>query len=403
MKIAYFDCFSGISGDMCLGALVGAGLSLKKIEKELKRLPVRGYSLSEKKVRRAGIAATKVDVVLSSGTRGQSAEVKKWKDIQKIIKTSSLPDDIKQKGQEIFRRLFEAESRAHGESINKVHLHELGGLDCLIDIFGTLIGLELHGIKSIYASPINLGSGSVQTMHGRLPVPAPATTEILRELPVYSSGIPFELTTPTGAAILKSISKGFGEMPVFVLKKIGVGAGTREFKNSPNILRILIGDIYKKSSNETVTVIETNIDDMNPQIYEYLMEKLFRKGALDVCMTQVIMKKARPGIRLSVLCDKNRRDDLIGMILKETTTIGVRYYEASRVTMERGLKDLQTRYGKIRLKISKFRGTDPFSGQGTGLKYTPEYEDCKRIAKKSGVPLLEVIEEAKRAAKGKIK
>lgn len=383
---------------MCLGALVNAGVPLKKIEKCLKKLPVKGYSLTEKKVSRAGFAATKVDVIQKAAcpaSRSEAGEGKKWKDIKKIIKTSALSDDIKQKCHESFRRLFEAEARVHGESINKVHLHELGSVDCLIDIFGTLIGLELLGVKRIYASPVNLGGGSVQTLHGTLPVPAPATAEILRDVPVYSSGIPFELTTPTGAAILKSISEGFGEMPVFIPEKIGIGAGSREFENRPNILRILIGDIYKKPFNEKVTVIETNIDDMNPQIYEYLIEKLFREGALDVYMTQVIMKKTRPGIKLSVLCDKNRRDDLISLIIKETTTIGVRYYETSRVTMDRGLKDVQTKYGKIRLKISKFGNSN--------LKYTPEYENCKKIAKERGVPLLEVIEEAKRAAKGKIK
>ncbi len=394
MKIAYFDCFSGISGDMCLGAIVDAGAPLEEILKNLRKLPVKGYSLSEKKVRRSGFTATKVEVVLKSRVKHNS-EPRKWKDIQKIIKASSLSDDIKKKGHKIFRILFEAESKVHGESINKVHLHELGGVDCLIDIFGTLIGLELLGIKSVYSSPVNLGGGTIKTVHGTIPVPAPATTEILRDVPVYLSGIPFELTTPTGAAILKSISKGFGVIPVFNLVKTAIGAGSRELEVMPNILRILIGDIYKKSNVETVTVIETNIDDMNPQIYEYLIEKLLLKGALDVYMTQVIMKKTRPGIELSVLCHKDRRDDLINLILKETTTIGVRYYETRRIKMDRRLTDVQTKYGKIRLKISKFKDSK--------LKYIPEYEDCKKIARESDVPLLEVFEEVRRSAKRKMK
>jgi uncharacterized protein (TIGR00299 family) protein len=404
LKIAYFDCFSGISGDMCLGALVDAGASIKEIEKKIRKLPFKGYSLSEKRVRRSGFKATQVEVIMESATkipspsatrRGKKAEVRKWADIKKIIKTAALSEDIKQKAHEIFRRLFEAESRVHGESIHKVHLHELGCVDCLVDIFGTLIGLELLGVERVHSSPINLGQGSVQTVHCTLPVPAPATAEILKNVPVYSSGIPFELTTPTGAAIIKSISTGFGETPVFSPETIGNGAGSMKFKNRPNILRVLIGNMYKNSFHENVTVIEANIDDMNPQIYEYLIEKLLREGALDVYMTHIIMKKTRPGIKLSVLCDENRRDDLIGLILKETTTIGARYYKTSRIAMDRKFQDIQTKHGIVKFKISNYKNSN--------LKYTPEYDDCKKIAKKTGIPLLEIIEEAQRKAKRKIK
>lgn len=391
MKIAYFDCFSGISGDMCLGALVDAGAPLKDIKKKLMGLHLRGYRLTEKKVLRAGIAATKVDVVLSSGPAGHSTG-RKWGDIQKVVRDSSLPGDIRQKGLDIFRLLFDAESKVHGMPFKKTHLHELGAVDCMIDIFGTLIGLDLLGIKEVCASPVNLGAGFVETAHGAMPVPAPATAEILKNVPVYSSGPSVELTTPTGAAILKRLSSAFGEFSVFAPEKIGLGAGAGDFKRRPNILRIFIGDLREKKTAEGITVIETNIDDMNPQAYEYLYERLFAEGALDVSMTHTIMKKMRPGVKLSVLCNVAVRDDLILLILRETTSIGVRYYEASRVTMERYSRQARTKHGSVRIKTSSL---------GEIEKSYPEYEDCKAIARRSGVPLLEVIDGAKMAAAGK--
>jgi uncharacterized protein (TIGR00299 family) protein len=392
MKIAYFDCFSGISGDMCLGALVDAGAPLEEMAKRLKCLPVKGYRLTEKKVFRAGVAATKVDVVLSSADASKHAAGKRWDDIGKAIRASSLSEDIKQKGLDIFRLLFDAESKVHGVPLKKIHLHELGAVDCLVDVFGTLIGLDLLGVKEVCSSAVNLGAGSVETAHGAMPVPAPATAEILKNVPVYSAGPSFELATPTGAAILKLLSRSFGDMPVFAPEKIGLGAGKGDFKRSPNILRIFIGDLRGEKTTEDVTVIETNIDDMNPQAYEYLYERLFAEGALDVSMTQTVMKKMRPGIKLSVLCSGAVRNDLILLILRETTSIGVRYYAASRVTMQRARRDVDTLHGKVRIKTSSF---------GEVEKSYPEYEDCKTIARRSGVPLLEVIDEAKRAAAGK--
>ena len=389
MKIAYFDCFSGISGDMCLGALVDAGVLLKDIEKELKKLAVKGYALSERKVRRAGISATKVDVTLTN-TKGKGHGARRWADIEKIIRDSSLSDGIKQKGHGIFKRLFEAEAKVHGETVYKVHLHELGAVDCLVDIFGTLIGLDLLGVDAVYSSAVNLGSGFVKTGHGFLPVPAPATAEMLKKVPVYMSETPYELTTPTGAAILKSLSAGFGEMPLCVPEKIGTGAGERDMRSSPNILRMLIGQMYRPALHGPVTVIETNIDDMNPQIYEYLFETLLKKGALDVYMTQVIMKKMRPGIKLTVLCERQRMDEIIGVIFSETTSIGVRYYETSRTTMDRRFQSVETGHGKAMVKISGAGGTD--------IKCMPEYEDCKKIAALSGRPVSEIMEEAKKAA-----
>ena len=366
MKIAYFDCFSGISGDMCLGALVDAGVSLRDMEKELKKLPVKGYSLVAKKVIRGGLSATKVDVVLSK-KNVPVPEIRKWKDISGIIRESKLSEEIKKRGHAIFRVLFEAEAEAHDESPVNVHLHELSALDCIVDIFGTLIGLSLLGVDAVYSSPINLGSGFVKTAHGILPVPAPATAGILKNVLVYSSDVPFELTTPTGAAILKAVSKNFGAMPCFQYEKVGAGAGNRDIKNRPNVLRIFIGEMDGKSSTGVVTVIETNIDDMNPQIFEYLIDELFSRGALDVYLTQVIMKKTRPAVKLSVICNSDKKNDLIGIILKETTSIGVRYFETQRVTLDREIKEFHLKYGTVRVKTSR-------TGKSL-VKSSPEFED----------------------------
>ncbi len=385
--IAYFDCFSGISGDMCLGALVDAGAPLEDIERELKKLRVRGYSLAKRKVRRAGFASTKVDVVTEGGG-GSGA--RKWADIRRVAQTSSLPEDMKVKGLKIFKTLFEAEAAVHGLNVGRTHLHELGAVDCLVDVFGALVGLDLLGVKTVRASAVNLGGGSVKTAHGVLPVPAPATAYILKGVPVYQAGESFELTTPTGAAILKTLSEGFGEMPFFTVGKIGAGAGKRDPGERPNILRIFIGKEDREREEGDVSVIETNIDDMNPQIYEYLAGRLLKEGALDVFLTQVIMKKMRPGVKMTVLCPGAKRNDMIGIILEETTSLGVRWHEVSRVTMARESREVRTRYGRVRVKISRFEGI---------RKATPEYEDCRIIAEKSGVPLGEVIEEARGEAK----
>jgi uncharacterized protein (TIGR00299 family) protein len=385
--IAYFDCFSGISGDMCLGALVDAGAPLGVIEKNLKKLRIGGFSIRGKKVRRSGLAATKVDVVIKGESR--KGNVRGWEDIRRIIKNSSLGDDVNENAEKIFRTLFEAEASVHGVRVNKAHLHELGAIDCLVDVFGTLIALDLLGVKTVHSSPVNLGGGTVKTSHGILPVPAPATAEILRGVPVYQSGIPFELTTPTGAAIVRTLSENFGEMPSFSVERLGVGAGSREIHGRPNVLRIMIGNITGKPEEGRVTLIETNIDDMNPQVYDYLTEKLLRNGALDVFLTQVIMKKMRPGVKLSVLCNEEKRDALIAIIFRETTSIGVRYHAMPRLTMERKLKKIPTKHGRVRVKFSRW---------GNIRKTMPEYEDCKIIAEERGVPLLDVFEEAKKAA-----
>jgi uncharacterized protein (TIGR00299 family) protein len=444
LKIAYFDCFSGISGDMCLGALVDAGVSLKKLLRELEKIPLKGYEIRVRKVRRAGISATKADVILKAKSKELRATT--WKDIEKIIHKSSLSKETKEKGLKVFKRLFKAEAKIHGDTFEHIHLHELSAIDCLVDVFGTIIGFDILEVNKIYSSPVNLGSGSVKTEHGILPVPAPASAEIFKGIPVYSTDINYELTTPTGAALVKELSSEFGNLPLMHIEHIGLGAGNKNFKDTPNVLRLFIGNttpppippfrqyvgrtyqggkkrglgnppihslekldpatphlakphspspLWQRGvrgdlkaglinlSDEMATVIEANIDDMNPQIYEYVMERLFKEGALDVFLTQVIMKKGRPGIKLTVLSKETERENLIKIILKETSTIGLRFYEVKRRVLQREIKWVDTEFGKVRIKFSKL-GNDI-------LKATPEYEDCKRIAKKLNMPLIEVM------------
>lgn len=384
--IVYFDCFSGISGDMILGALVDAGVPLEKLQSELSRLPVKGYTLSARTVKRSGLRAAKVDVIIENSTKSsvKKQQTKKWRDIEKIIKNSSLPAHIKKKGLAIFKRLFEAEARVHGGRYDRIHLHELSAVDCIVDIFGALIGLDILGIDRIYSSALNLGGGIVKTEHGVLPVPAPATVELLRGLPVYSSDISFELTTPTGAVLISSLADGFGHMPRMNIAKVGVGAGTQNFKKRANILRMIVDEETGITPvSDEVAVIETNIDDMNPQVYEFVMDRLFEVGALDVFLTQVIMKKGRPGIQLSVLCYEDLMDKVTDIILKETTSIGVRFYRVKRNTLQREITSLKTRFGSVHIKITHLDKKQK--------KKSVEYEDCKKIAKKYNIPLLEVM------------
>lgn len=386
--IAYFDCFAGISGDMCLGALVDAGADIYVIKEELKKIPIRGYSLTHRKVLRAGISATKVDVIIDS----REAEGRRWRDIEEIIDTSLLSEEIKQKGKHIFRRLFEGEAIIHGEPFENIHLHELGGIDCIVDIFGTLIGLDGLEVKEIYASPINLGSGLVKTSHGVLPVPAPATIELLIGHPVYLSDMPFELTTPTGAAIISSFGSALASIPIMRVKRIGYGAGNKDIATMPNTLRLLIGEetlgATETPSRDFVTIIETNIDDMNPQIYEDVIDKLFSAGAMDVFLENIIMKKGRPAIKLTTIAGEHDVGVLVEILFKETTTIGLRFYRAQRKTMEREVKEVKTKYGDVRVKISRI------GDKITNL--SPEYEDLRAVSRKTKLPIKKIAEEVLR-------
>jgi hypothetical protein len=383
MTLAYFDCFSGISGDMTLGALVDAGVSIDALRSELLKLNLTGYRITAEKVTRSGIAATKVNVALDE----KKQPVRHLSDIRTIIESSFLSQAVKQKSIRIFERLAEAEAKVHGTTPDNVHFHEVGAVDAIVDIVGSIIGLELLGITEIISSPVNLGTGTIRSAHGTLPVPSPAASELLKGVPVYSSSIMFELTTPTGAAIISTMSSSFGPLPRMKIERIAYGAGNKDFPDQPNVLRLFLGGPMSAYEEDSSIVIETNIDDMNPQTYDYLIEKLMKQGAQDVYLTPIVMKKGRPAILLSVLTDKAKSEAILDTIFRETTSIGVRINEVGRKKLSREIRDVETIYGTVRVKVSR-------QGDET-LTVTPEYEDCRKIAEEKQIPLKQVIEEAK--------
>ena len=388
MTLAYFDCFSGISGDMTLGALVDAGVSIDVLRAELAKLDLPGYELKAEQVNRSGIAATKVSVIIDQ----KNQRSRHLSDILKIIDASNLSSVVKEKSSRIFTRLADAEAKVHGTTPDKIHFHEVGAVDAIVDIVGSVICLELLGITHITASAINVGSGTIQSAHGVLPVPAPATVELLTGIPVYQAGAQFELATPTGAVIISTLGSSFGRMPPMKIDRVAYGAGGHEFSGMPNVLRIMIGQPVADYEEDTSIVIETNIDDMNPQVYDYLIEKLMLQGAHDVYLTPIVMKKGRPAILLSVLTDRTKSDVVLDTIFRETTSIGVRIQEVGRKKLTREIKVIDTMYGKVRIKISK-RGDELLSA-------TPEYEDCRSIAEEKQIPLKQVMEEAKKSLDG---
>jgi uncharacterized protein (TIGR00299 family) protein len=387
MTLAYFDCFSGISGDMTLGALVDAGVSIDALRAELAKLNIPGYVLKTEQVKRSGIAATKVHVVIDQ----KDQKSRHLSDIISIIERSALSQTVKEKSSRIFTRLADAEAKVHGTTPDKIHFHEVGAVDSIVDNVGAVIGLELLGITNITASAINVGSGTVKTAHGILPIPAPATAELLTNIPFYQSSTPFELTTPTGAVIISTLGSSFGPMPLMKVRKIAYGAGDKDFSDRPNVLRLMIGEPVANCEEDTSIVIETNIVDMNPQVYDYLIEKLMLQGAHDVYLTPIIMKKGRPAILLSVLTDKSLTDVMLDTLFRETTSIGVRIQEVGRRKLSREIRVVDTTYGKIRIKISR-QGDEV-------LTITPEFEDCRKIAEEKQVPLKHVMEEAKKQTK----
>ncbi len=385
--VAHLDCASGISGDMLLGALVHAGLPLTRLKSELRKLGLPGYRLSARTVRRAGVEATKVEVRVSG-----PQPVRQWSDARRIISSSSLPLAIKQDALRIMKNLFLAEGEVHGRPWSRVHLHELGAVDCLVDVVGAVAGLQYFGVKHLSCSQVNTGSGHVRTEHGTLPVPAPATAALLKGVPVYASGPAQELTTPTGAAILSTLSHSFGPLPEMTLLRIGVGAGTRDPESQPNVLRLFIGSRPVLSRTESVVVLETNIDDMEPRIFEHAMNLLLEAGALDVYLTPLIMKKSRPAVRMSVISTPESVSDLQSILLKETTTFGVRAYETSRRILERRWVRVETPYGRVRTKLGLL--------EGRVVQRMPEYEDCRRAALRHKVPLKRVLRAAEKASRG---
>jgi len=389
MKLAYFDCFSGISGDMVLGALVDAGVDLRALEAELRKLNLEGWNISAEKVQRKAIRATKVNVETK-----ETHHHRHLSPILKMIDSAALAPRAAERARQIFRRLGEAEAKVHNISIEKVHFHEVGAVDSIIDIVGSAIGFELLGIDSFACSTMDVGSGRVQTEHGLLPVPAPATVELLRDAPTFSSGIEKELVTPTGAAIATTLSTQYAAMPAMTLKAIGYGAGSADLPQQPNVLRLMIGERIGESAHENasehwdapIAVIEANLDDMSPQIYGYFVEQALAAGALDVFSTAVQMKKNRPGQLVTLLCEPSNLKPLIDLIFRETTTIGIRTHEVRRQTLARESVPVETPLGTIRMKISRLNGTL--------LNAAPEYEDCRRIATQKGLPLKQVLSTA---------
>lgn len=379
MKIAYFDCFSGISGDMIIGALIDLGLDTGYLGKELGKLNLRQYKISSKKTIKSGISATKFDVIAGKNRN----EERNLAEISKITNSSGLGSEIKGSIKKIFVKIAAAEAKIHGKPIDKIHFHEIGAVDAIIDVAGAVIGLKKLGIEKIYCSKINVGSGFAEFSHGKWPVPAPATAEILKGIPVYNNNAEAEIVTPTGAAIITTLCNDFGGMPLMKLEKIGYGAGTKDLKQ-PNVLRVFLGEAADQG-DEIVNVIETNIDNMNPEIYPYVIEKLMENGALDAYLTNIIMKKGRPAIKLSVLAKINDTEKLCKTIFDETTTIGVRIHQTAKKMLGREIKTVKTKYGSVRLKISKLSNEIK--------NVMPEYEDCAGIAKGRKIPLKRVYEE----------
>src|SRR3984957_8861336 len=384
-RIAYFDCFSGISGDMVLGALVDAGAELREIESRLRGLGLENWSISAEKVQRGAIFATHVKVKSGEEHHHRGLSV-----ILKRIDEAHLAPRAAARAAKIFERLAAAEAKVHNIEVEKVHFHEVGAVDSIVDIVGSAIGFELLGIGQIVCSPLNVGGGRVKTEHGVLPVPAPATAELLRGAPTYSSGIEHELVTPTGAAIVSTVALSYGAQPAMTVDAIGQGAGSAEFAGHSNILRLFVGDAAEQTiaeqNRETVVVLEANFDDMNPQIYGYFADRAFAAGALDVFSTAVYMKKNRPGQLVTVLCDAATEQALTEMVFRETTTLGVRRSLATRQTLQRVLVTVKTEFGAIRVKVARMNGRP--------LNVAPEYDDCRAAATENGVPLKRVLAEA---------
>ena len=438
MRIAYLECFSGISGDMFLGALVDAGVSSQLLEAAVAALGL-GAKLEISRVVRSGISATKVDVWVEGQKdlpreeywARQDAHEKQQDlhehhhehqhshdhahshheksepvshshqhshrgltEIRKIITAASISERAKNTAIAIFEALGAAEAKIHNVPVETVHFHEVGAVDAMVDIVCAAVGAEALGVDQIVCSPLNVGGGTVKCAHGTFPVPAPATVELLKDAPVYSSGIQAELVTPTGAAIVKTLARRFGTFPGMKVEKSGYGAGSRDFSGFPNVTRLVIGEsVAAKTNSEMITVLEANLDDLNPQVFGYVMDRLLERGALDVFGMPVQMKKNRPGTLLTVLCKPADASVLTEILFAETTTLGVRCRDEARQTLARRWEQVRTPWGEVRIKIA--------SMNGTVTNYAPEYEDCRRIASAQHVPLKTVMQEATRAYLGK--
>lgn len=387
MRLAYFDCHAGVSGDMILGALVDAGLQVEVLQRELDKLGLEGVVLQDEKVKRHGIAATKIDVVAEEGHHHRRLQ-----DVLGIIDAADISSGAKRQTCAIFRRLAEAEAEVHGISVDRVHFHEVGAADAIADIAGAVIGMEQLGVERVYASRLRFGRGTTRSAHGVLPVPVPAVVALCRNVAAERTEIPYELVTPTGAAILTTLAEHIGAVPApFRTRRIGYGAGSRDMDQVPNLLRLEIGESESPLQTDTLTLIETNIDDMSPEIYGFLIDRLFTEGARDAYLTPVIMKKGRPGVVLSVLADPDRTQSFTDLIFRETTTLGIRIRRVERLTISRRRKVVETAFGPVAVKVASYGGR---------RRVSPEFEDCARIASEQDVPILEVYRAASNADVG---
>jgi uncharacterized protein (TIGR00299 family) protein len=386
MRLAYFDCFAGVSGDMILGALIDAGLDLKEFQKALQGLRLSGYELQVEKVHKGVIQATDVRVRVSDDNTSRTLA-----DIEAVITESELPEKVRRRSISIFQRLVSAEASVHGASPQEAHLHEVGATDAIVDVVGGLLALDLLGVDQVYASQLPLGHGFVTCAHGLLPLPAPATLELLKGVPVVQLDVEGELVTPTGAAIITGLAEEFGPLPHVVVQNIGYGAGKSQFP-FPNLLRVLLGTLDQQPSGtmETAVLLETNLDDMNPELYEHVMQALFDAGALDVFLQTFQGKKNRPGVLLSVLCQPRTEQRLSSIIFSETTTLGIRRLRLERLCLDRETVHVDTPYGQVRIKVARL-------GHGI-VNLAPEYDDCRRLALETGQPLKEVYAAAQAAA-----
>ena len=385
MKIAYFDCFSGASGDMILGALVDAGFDFATLKQELSKLNLSSFNITSQKVTRGGIGGTKVDVVVrkeafkESGVRSQLHPHRKAEEVYNIIDNSSVSKDVKTDSKKVFQRLADAEAKVHSTRVTEAYFHEVGAIDAIVDVVGAVIAIKGLGIEKVYTSPMRTGYGYMECLHGRMPIPSPVTLELLKGFRVDSTSIPYELMTPTGAAILTTLGEPTDKYPTLSLSQVGYGAGNRDNPELPNLLRVVIGEVLLAAAAEEIWVVETNIDDITGEICGYIFDKLFEAGAVDVYTTPIQMKKCRPAILLTALVPEQALAMVESILFDQSTTFGVRTYKISRKILEREITEVETKYGTVRVKIGRLNGQIK--------SISPEYEDCKKIAEERNVPL----------------
>ena len=384
MRIGYFDCFGGASGDMILGALLASGLSPGALRAQLEKLGLAGYEIGITEGPKQGFAATKVEVRMT-----ESQTHRHLHHITEIIDRSDLPVCVKDPSKRVFRRLAEAEAKVHGTTIEKVHFHEVGAIDAIVDVVGAVAGIHELQLDRIYCSAIPTGSGTVRCEHGLMPVPAPATAELLRGVPLAEADETGEMTTPTGAAILTTLAEGFGPLPAMRIERVGYGAGSRDWKNRPNVLRLIVGESVETSNErDEVVVLDANLDDATGEQVGHVFDALFEAGALDVFASPITMKKNRPGIQLSVIATDATVNACEDVLFRETTTFGIRRHRCKRTKLDRSSEEVETRFGPIHVKIGR-RG-------GRVVKVSPEYEDCARASREHGVGLRDTMFEAER-------